>query len=76
MRELIRNIQDLRKKEKLTPHDIAVLLVQTSAHGREFIGEFESQLKKATLLKEISFGETDGGPINIDEFSFILKLEK
>ena len=76
LRELIRNIQDLRKKEKLTPHDIAVLLVQTSAHGREFIGEFESQLKKATLLKEISFGETDGGPINIDEFSFILKLEK
>ena len=77
VRELIRHIQDLRKKTQLTPNDIVTLLVSTSAEGETLVREFENDIKKTALLREVKFDKTFAG----EEFAvggvpFKLRLER
>ena len=60
-RELIRGIQDLRKKENLIPSDTIVLSVETSEEGKEFIREFIEEIKHTTLTHDISFDKVESG---------------
>ncbi len=76
LRELIRNIQDLRKKEKLTPHDLAVLSVDGDDSAKSFVSKFEKEIKKATMMKEISFEKIEGEEIKIGELSFKINIKK
>ena len=39
-RELLRNIQKMRKQEKLVPSDEVVLLVETSDGGKELVKKY------------------------------------
>ena len=57
-RELVRSIQDLRKREDLDPQDIVVLQVAADADGEAFIKRWEEELKRATSLKSIVFTGT------------------
>ena len=51
-RELVRSIQDLRKKEGLTPSDVIALTLSESF--KEIVSGFEDDLKKTVLAKEIT----------------------
>ncbi|MEI6316327.1 MAG: class I tRNA ligase family protein [bacterium] len=51
-RELVRAIQDLRKKEGLTPSDVIVLTLPENS--KEIVSGFEDELKKTVLAKEIT----------------------
>jgi len=75
-RELTRTVQDLRKKEGLTPEDKATLIVSGNDEAAAFVREFEAELKKATLLSEVRFERLEGEGVKIDEFEFILKIQK
>ncbi len=74
-RELVRAIQDLRKKKELNPNDIVDLEIQTNTDGQEFINKFETNLLKAVNVKEIKISETDGDEIKIDELVFVIKIK-
>ncbi|OGZ04429.1 MAG: hypothetical protein A2648_01665 [Candidatus Lloydbacteria bacterium RIFCSPHIGHO2_01_FULL_41_20] len=76
LRELLRNVQDLRKRELLTPRDKVSLIVEAKGASKEFVLEFEKEIKKATILEEIIFGSVDGEEIKIDNLSFKLKIKK
>ena len=52
-RELVRSIQDLRKKQRLTPSDIIFLTLPKNAE--ETVSGFENDLKKTVLAKSIEF---------------------
>ena len=52
-RELVRSVQDLRKKEGLTPSDVIVLTLPKNV--KEIVSGFEDDLKKTVLAKEINF---------------------
>ncbi|MDP3661410.1 MAG: class I tRNA ligase family protein [bacterium] len=54
-RELLRAVQNLRKKKGLTISDFATLLVDTNADGKKFIEKFSDELKKSALLKGVEF---------------------
>jgi len=77
LRELVRNIQQLRKKTELTPNDRVVAVFDTDDQGRSFVEKFAEELKKTTLLKDITFKKLEGDTeIIIDELKFKVSLEK
>jgi len=75
-RELVRGLQDLRKKMGLTPKDTVSLIVSTTEEGKKLIQKFENDLLKQVLLSKIEFKENDGEEIKIDELIFRSKLIK
>ncbi|GMQ95368.1 MAG: hypothetical protein BMS9Abin13_481 [Patescibacteria group bacterium] len=76
-RDLVRHIQDLRKKEKFIPSDLATLSIETSREGKALVEEFMGELKKATPLKSVEFGEVaEGAEIKIDDLVFKIKIMK
>jgi len=76
-RELTRAIQELRKQEKLSPSDIVSLKIKTEQAGKDLIKKFESEIKKTTLLRSISFEGVDGGTVvKVDDMDFELKINK
>ncbi len=76
LRELIRAIQDLRKKEGLEPRTLVVLDLETDATGKQFIEKNKGELVKATSLKDISFASVITEPFVIGTFSFKFKIKK
>jgi len=74
-RELIRTIQDLRKRKGLVPKDEIDLSVETDEEGEKFIKKVESELKKAANIKSIKFSENNGEEIKINELLLKLKID-
>jgi isoleucyl-tRNA synthetase len=75
-RELVRAIQDMRKKMGLNPNDVINFEIETSVEGQELINKFKTDLIKAVGAKEIKIKETTGAEIKIDGVSFIVNLVK
>ena len=74
-RELVRAVQDLRKKRGLTIQDTATLLVDTSSEGKVFIEKFSAELKKSALLKNIEFDSVaDVETISVGEHTYKLDI--
>ncbi len=74
-RELIRSIQELRKQEKLNPGDAVSLKVKTNASGQDLIRKFETEIRRTTLVRAVTFGEViEGMKLNIDGLDFELKI--
>ncbi len=61
-RELVRAIQDVRKKEGLTPSDVITLSLETNDEGKKLVEKFEKEIKKTVLAKEIKFEASAGEP--------------
>lgn len=77
VRELCRAIQELRKQEKLNPTDAINLKIKTADAGRKLVQKFEVDIRKATLIKNISFEELIVGAITkVDDMNFELKILK
>ncbi len=60
VRDLVRAIQDFRKKEGLTPSDKVALLVSCDEKTASLIKKNEDELKHSTLLSHISISNSDG----------------
>ncbi|MFH1188363.1 MAG: class I tRNA ligase family protein [bacterium] len=54
-RDLVRCIQDIRKKQNLTPRDAIVIRVFSDNEGIQFIKSCETELQQATNAEEIIF---------------------
>lgn len=76
MRELLRQVQELRKNTGLQASDQAVLTVSTSPEGKALITKYQSLLQKTANLRTIAFAQVDAPPIVIDGASFSLSLAK
>ncbi len=75
-RELVRALQDLRKKMSLTPSDVVNIIFETDEKGKKLIQKSEKDLKKTVLVSKIEFHKNDGEKIKIDELVFKVKIEK
>jgi isoleucyl-tRNA synthetase len=73
-RELLRAIQDIRKKDGLNPMDLVELNIETNILGQELINKFKEDLMKAVGAKELDFRENDGAEIKINDFVFKVNL--
>ncbi len=75
-RELVRAIQDMRKKMGLTPSNIISLVVETNDEGKNLVQKFEADLLKTILASKVEFKANEGEPLKIDELVFKIKIEK
>ncbi len=73
-RELVRAIQDMRKKAGLTPSDAISLVLAPSAQA--VVAGFEDDLKKTVLATEIVFAENSGTEVSIGDIVFAVALQK
>ncbi|MFA6338505.1 MAG: class I tRNA ligase family protein [Candidatus Paceibacterota bacterium] len=77
MRDLVRFIQDLRKKEGLNPSDKVVLLIETDEKGKSLIESFKAEISKLTGLKEIQFiASSEGEETDIAGTKLKIKIIK
>lgn len=72
-RELVRAVQDLRKKQGLTPKDVITITISDNA--RELTEPFMDDFKKTVLAKNVEFAENDGEKIKIDELEINVSLK-
>ncbi|MFA6392948.1 MAG: class I tRNA ligase family protein [Candidatus Paceibacterota bacterium] len=75
-RELVRAIQDMRKKEGLNPNDIISLEIDASDKGEEFINKWQNELLKAVGAKNIQIKDISGDKIKIDNLEFAINVVK
>ena len=75
-RELVRAIQDIRKKEGLTPSDVIVLSLETNEEGKKLIQKFEIEIKKTVLASEIKFEQNNGEEAKINDLVFKITIQK
>jgi isoleucyl-tRNA synthetase len=75
-RELVRALQDMRKKMGLTPSDAVSLVIETDEQGKKLVQKFEKDLKKTVLVLKVEFGKNDGEGIKIDGLVFRVKIVK
>ena len=76
MRELLRQIQSLRKNNGLEPHDVVALEVQTDKEGSDLITFFNDEICSTAGLSEIVRVENDGETIEIDSMMFVVRVRK
>lgn len=75
MRELVRNIQDFRKKSGLNPGEIIVLKIMADKSGQELVNKFTDEIKRGTGTSAIKF--TEGvGDIKVGDNLFGIEIEK
>ena len=74
-RELVRAIQDMRKKMGLTPSDKISLSIETTKEGQELVKKFEEDLKKVVLAEMVKFEQNDGEEIKVDTVLFKIKIK-
>ena len=75
-RELVRALQDMRKKIGLTPSEAIAITFETSTEGQNLIKKFEEDMKKTVLVSKIEFTENGGEEIKVDSLVFKVKIDK
>ena len=75
-RELVRALQDLRKKTGLTPSDVVVLTVETSEAGRALVEKFMEDMKRVVLLSRVEFAGNDGDVVKLGDLEFKVQIKK
>lgn len=73
-RELVRAIQDMRKKAGLNPSDIVNIIISTSKEGEGLINKFKNELLKAVGSNEIKIKENNGTEVKIDDLIFVISI--
>lgn len=78
LRDLIRQIQDIRKKEGRKPNEMLTFYMGTNIAGRNFIVKYAKEFKKSINAKSIIIrAVVDGGyEVKVGELIFSIKSEK
>jgi len=76
VRELIRAIQEMRKKSGLEASDKIELLISTEESGQRLIDNFKEQITKTVGATNLEFSENKGDEIKTGEHTFAVELKK
>ncbi len=76
LRELIHQMQDIRKKEGLKPNQMVEFYIATDSAGKNFIVKYVKELKKAISAKSIIVrsGLKGGYEIKAEGMTFLIKI--
>ena len=75
LRDLIRGLQDLRKKAGLNTSQKIVLLVQAEKQAREFMEKFTNEIKKSAGIEKLEFNAVVEGGEEISTVGFVIKAK-
>ncbi len=73
-RELIRAVQDLRKKEGFMPSD--KITASLSKEAEALVAPFMNEFKKTVQAENVSFDATEGNEVSIDGTAILVKVIK
>ena len=74
-RELIRFVQDLRKKSGLSPKDVITLTIETDEKGKEIIESFKKDITSTARIEKFVFENVaEGETLSLDHLSFRIKI--
>lgn len=77
LRDIIRAIQNLRKKEGLNPRETASLIVSTDKSGKIFVNKFREKIEKAVSLSAVHFEDNlEGEKIISDGVSLTVRIKR
>lgn len=76
IRELTRQIQELRKKTDLKPSDFIKLTLDIDSKMIDQLTKFIPEIKKAVNAKEIIYGKGDSFEVNFGDISIQLDIDK
>jgi len=76
VRELMRAVQDLRKKNDLKAQDAIELTIQTDSSGQKVVETMKEMVQKTVGAEQILFADTDGVKVKAGERTFVLSLRK
>ena len=74
-RELVREIQDIRKEKGLKPSDFITLNISTNPDGESLVNKYTKEISKVVGAKDIKFVDNSGKEIKIDTLEFKISLE-
>jgi len=76
-RELLRNLQGLRKEAGLDPNDLIEILVETDEKGKVFVEKFSKEIKSVAGIKKLEFTSVQSAiEIPIGDYLFKVKIIK
>ncbi len=75
LRDFIRILQDLRKKDGLNPGQKIVLLIQADIKALEFMEKFTDEIKKSAGIEKLEFNATLENGQDIPTDSFVAKVK-
>jgi len=75
-RELVRAIQDIRKKNELNPNDVITLVVKTDESGKNLVNLFRENIQKLVSAKTIEYEDNDGAEVKVADLTFVIKVVK
>jgi isoleucyl-tRNA synthetase len=76
VRELMRAIQGLRKKEGLEPDDEIELTIATDQSGQAAVVTHQELLTHTVNAKSLTYADTEGEEVATDRFRFVFSIEK
>jgi len=76
LRDLMRAVQDMRKKAGLSPSDKIALSVETDDNGKIFIEKQKTELMKTVGATSVEVVQNNGEEISIGDFKFKISLQK
>ena len=77
VRDIVRAVQDMRKKAGLMPEDRVTLTVETNEEGKQLIGRATDELTRVAGVETISFAvPREGIPFAVDTIAFTASLTK
>jgi len=76
-RDIVRFVQDLRKKAGLTPDNEITVSIKTDSSGESLVKKFEDEFKKIVNARAVEFKEAEvGEALKLDGLEFIIKVLK
>ncbi|MEA2112622.1 MAG: class I tRNA ligase family protein [Patescibacteria group bacterium] len=76
-RELLRNLQGLRKEAGLDPSDTIEMFIETSKEGQIFVEKFSTEIKRIAGVNKIEFTEVQPAvDIPVGDYLFKVKINK
>lgn len=76
-RELMRNIQGMRKAKGLSPHDVVDFSIATNEHGQEIIEKHGDSIKETVAARSLSVSllDKDDDVILIEGIPFLIEIK-
>ncbi|MDQ3245083.1 MAG: class I tRNA ligase family protein [bacterium] len=75
-RELLRSVQDMRKKMGLIPSDMVMISIDTDEDGKGIVDKWQADFMKTTGVKEVKIESNNGEEVKIGELVFKIQITK
>ncbi len=76
VRDVVRAVQSMRKKEKLVQEDDIKLTVSTDNNGKKLMEEADKELKRVAGVSDIKYEENSGEQLKTNDVELTFSIEK